>query len=148
MENWMWVLWLAIFAIAMIVEVSVSGLISIWISLAALITLPMSFIDGLPFWGEIIIFVSLSLILLAATRPFVKKFLKDKEAIKTNLEGLIGEKTRLIKKIEGLNFGEVKINGVTWDCKSYDGKSIEVDKIVEIIKLEGNKLIVKETNHE
>lgn len=148
MENWMWVLWLAIFAIAMIVEVSVSGLISIWISLAALITLPMSFIDGLPFWGEIIIFVSLSLILLAATRPFVKKFLKDKEAIKTNLEGLIGEKTRLIKKIEGLNFGEVKINGVTWDCKSYDGKSIEVDKIVEIIKLEGNKLIVKEINHE
>ncbi len=148
MESWMWVLWLAIFAIAMIVEVSVSGLISIWISLAALITLPLSFIEGLPFWGEIIIFISLSLILLAVTRPFVRKFLKEKEAIKTNLEGLIGEKVKLTKKIEGLNLGEAKINGVNWDCKSIDGKAIKEGKVVEIVKLEGNKLVVKEINHE
>ena len=82
MESWMWVVWLAIFALTMIIEVSVSGLVSIWISLAALITLALSFIPNLSYWGEIIIFVVLSLILLASTRPFVKKILKNISFVK------------------------------------------------------------------
>lgn len=144
MESWMWVVWLAIFALTMIIEVSVSGLVSIWISLAALITLALSFIPNLPYWGEIIIFVVVSLILLASTRPVVKKILKNKEEIKTNTQSLIGQKIVLIKTVEEFSVGEAKINGVVWDCKSYDDSVIEKGKIVEIIKIDGNKLIVKE----
>ena len=125
MESWMWVVWLAIFALTMIIEVSVSGLVSIWISLAALITLALSFIPNLPYWGEIIIFVVLSLILLASTRPFVKKILKNKKEIKTNTQSLIGQKIVLIKTVEEFSVGEAKINGVVWDCKSYDDSVIE-----------------------
>lgn len=144
MEMYFWTVWLAIFVIALIIEVSVSGLISIWISLAALITLPFSFIDGLPFWGEIIIFVALCLILLAATRPFVKKILNKREDIKTNVDSLVGRTFELIKDVEELSVGEVKINGVYWDCESIDNKKIEKGKKVKVIEIKGNKLIVEE----
>lgn len=144
MEEWMWVVWLIIFAITMIVEVSVSGLVSVWISLAALVTLCLSFINGLPYWGEMIIFIGLSFILLAVTRPFVKKLLKAKEEPKTNLELLIGKQIKLEKKVEPLSIGEVKINGVTWDCETEGNSTIEQGKVVKIVGIKGNKLIVKE----
>ena len=144
MEEWMWIVWLIIFAITMIVEVSVSGLVAVWISLAALVTLCLSFINGLPYWGEMIIFIGLSFILLAATRPFVKKLLKAKEEPKTNLKLLIGKQIKLEKKVEPFSIGEAKINGVTWDCETEDNSTIEQGKVVEIVGIKGNKLIIKE----
>ncbi len=148
MEEWMWVVWLAIFAITMIVEVCVPDLVSIWFSLSALITLFFSFIEGLPYWGEIIIFVGLSLILLALTRKFVKKFLKSKETVKTNLNSFIGKEFKLEKTIEPFSKGEIKINGVAWDCDTKDNSKIEKGKIIIIKEIQGNKLIVEELKDE
>lgn len=73
MEQYMWIVWLVVCFISLIVEVSISGLVSIWISIAALICLGLSFINGLPWWGEIIIFIGVGFILLLLTRPLVKK---------------------------------------------------------------------------
>lgn len=148
MEEWIWVVWLAIFAITMIVEVCVPDLVSIWFSLSALITLFFSFIEGLPYWGEIIIFVGLSLILLALTRKFVKKFLKSKETVKTNLNSFIGKEFKLEKTIEPFSKGEIKINGVAWDCDTKDNSKIEKGKIIIIKEIQGNKLIVEELKDE
>lgn len=144
MEQWMWVVWLVIFAITIIIEVCVPELVSLWFALSALLTMCLSFIEGLPYWGEIIIFVGVSLILLASTRNFVKKFLKAKEETKTNLDSLIGKEFKLVKKIEPFSKGEVIINGVAWDCETLDNSIIEKDKIIVIKSIQGNKLIVEE----
>lgn len=144
MEEWMRVFWLVVFAITIIVEVCVPDLVSLWFAISAIITLGLSFIEGLPYWGEIIIFVGLSLILLASTRKFVKKFLKTKESTKTNLDNFINKEYKVVKKIEPFSKGEVIINGVTWDCESEDNSIIEKDKIIIVKKIQGNKLIVEE----
>lgn len=144
MEEWMRVVWLVVFAITIIVEVCVPDLVSLWFAISAIITLGLSFIEGLPYWGEIIIFVGLSLILLASTRKFVKKFLKTKESTKTNLDNFINKEYKVVKKIEPFSKGEVIINGVTWDCESEDNSIIEKDKIIIVKKIQGNKLIVEE----
>lgn len=144
MEEWMWVVWLVVFAITIIVEVCVPDLVSLWFAIAALATLGLSFIEGLPYWGEIIIFVGLSFILLASTRKFVKKFLKAKEATKTNLDTLINKEFKVVKKIEPFSKGEVVINGVYRDCETEDNSIIEKDKIIVVKKIKGNKLIVEE----
>lgn len=144
MEEWMRVVWLVVFAITIIVEVCVPDLVSLWFAISAIITLGLSFIEGLPYWGEIIIFVGLSLILLASTRKFVKKFLKTKESTKTNLDNFFNKEYKVVKKIEPFSKGEVIINGVTWDCESEDNSIIEKDKIIIVKKIQGNKLIVEE----
>ena len=94
-------------------------------------------------WGEIIIFTGISLILLIATRPFVKKFMNSNQS-KSNLDLLINTEHILLKQIDKFSVGELKINGVIWDCETEDGSIIEKGKLVQIISIKGNKLIVKE----
>ena len=49
-----------------------------------------------------------------------------------------------MKQIDKFSVGELKINGVIWDCETEDGSIIEEGKLVQIISIKGNKLIVKE----
>jgi membrane protein implicated in regulation of membrane protease activity len=148
MENYMWIVWLCVFVLAMIVEAVLSGLNSIWFAAAAIIVLFLSFIPNLPYWGEILIFVGLSVILLLATRPFVKKFNDKRNSSKTNLDRYIGNKYKLNKKVEKGSVGEITVNGVPWNVDTEDGQEIEAGKWIEVISIEGNKFIVKETNNE
>ena len=143
MEPYMWIVWLVILVAALIVEAVTFDLVSIWFAIAALFSLIFSFIPGLPFWGEIIIFTGISLILLIATRPFVKKFMNSNQS-KSNLDLLINTEHKLLKQIDKFSVGELKINGVIWDCETEDGSIIEKGKLVQIISIKGNKLIVKE----
>ena len=148
MEQYMWIIWLSVFVITLIVDVTVSGLISIWLSLSAVIVLGLSFIPALPYWGEIILFIGLSFLFLIATRPFVKKFLKPHEEVKANAESFVHKRYFLTKEIIPHEFGEVKINGVLWDCKTQcENDSIPANTEVEVLAIEGNKLIVKEVKN-
>lgn len=144
----MWIVWLIVCFISLIVEVSISGLVSIWISISALVCLGLSFIGGLPWWGEVIIFVGVSFILLLLTRPLVKKMMKNKKELNTNVSSLIGQHFKLIKKISSDDCGEIKINDVIWNVESIDKKEIELGKYVEVVSIIGNKLIVKEHNND
>ena len=83
------------------------------------------------------------MILLIATRPFVKKFMNNNQS-KSNLDLLINTEHILLKQIDKFSVGELKINGVIWDCETEDGSIIEKGKLVQIISIKGNKLIVKE----
>ncbi len=143
MEDYMWIVWLSVFVLAMVIEAGLSGLNSIWFALSALIVLFLSFIPELPFWAEILIFIGLSIILLLATRPLVKKFMANKNT-KTNLDTYIGKSYKLNKKVEKGSTGEITLNGVPWNVDSEDDVEIEAGKWVEIIRLEGNRFIVKE----
>lgn len=148
MEDYMWIIWLSLFVLAMIIEAVLSGLNSIRFAAAALIVLFLSFIPELPFWAEIIIFVGLSAVLLLATRPLVKKFMYTKNNQKTNLDMYIGKSYKLNKKVEKGSIGEITLNGVPWNVDSENDEEIEAGKWVEIIRIEGNKFIVKETQND
>ena len=63
---------------------------------------------------------------------------------KSNLDLLINTEHILLKQIDKFSVGELKINGVIWDCETEDGSIIEKGKLVQIISIKGNKLIVKE----
>ena len=148
MEDYMWIVWLSVFVLAMIIEAALSGLNSIWFAAAAIIVLFLSFIPGLPFWAEIIIFIGLSVILLFSTRPLVKKINGQKTNIETNLDAYIGKEFKLIKKVERDSTGEIILNGVPWNVDSENEEEIDEGKRVTIIKIEGNRFIVKEIKDE
>jgi membrane-bound serine protease (ClpP class) len=72
----------------------------------------------------------------------VAKTLKSKP--KTGPEALIGLEAEVIEELKPL--GRVKIKEETWLAESLDGKNIPQKSKVEIIKVEGNTLIVKIPN--
>ena len=57
MEQYLWIVWLAIFVIAVAVEASGPSLVSIWFAIAALVTMIISFIPGVAWWIELIVFI-------------------------------------------------------------------------------------------
>ena len=76
MESYMWIIWLALFVIMLLVEASGPALVSVWFAFGALIALIVSFIPGVAWWIEVIIFVVISVATLLALRPVLKRYIK------------------------------------------------------------------------
>ena len=148
MEAYMWIIWLAIFILALVIEALSPELVSIWFASGAIVSLIVSFIPGADWWIELIIFVAISITTLLCLRPLIKKFMK-RNIVNSNVDEMIHKKGRMIKGCDELNHGEVKINGVIWTAQSSEEKvSIKEGSLVEVLSIDGNKLIVKEIKKE
>ena len=74
----------------------------------------------------------------------LKKFI-NKKTILTNTNSLIGKKAIVIKEINNLQgTGQIKIGGEIWSAQNESDTTISENQEVEIIKIEGVKLIVKQ----
>ena len=88
-------------------------------------------------------FMAVSLITLAFTRPVAVKVLRVKK-ISTNADriiGMIGVVTQPIDNIAGE--GRVLVNGLEWSARSDDGAPIDQKESVLIKSIEGVKVIVE-----
>ena len=142
MVEYLWIVWLSIFVVALIVETGTTELVSIFFAFGALIAMIISFIPGVEWWVQLIIFVVLSGVSLAALRPVVKKYL-NKEKRDTNVDEYIGKKVNVID-VNNDGYPEVKLNGLIWRIEPVDEEEkVEVGEKVEIVTIKGNKLIVR-----
>ncbi len=142
MENYIVFVWI-IFAVFMLVcEVLTTQLVSIWFVLggvAAAVT--CIFTDNLLI--QTLVFVTVSLIALIATRPLVKKFVKNKKE-PTNSDRLIGRIAIVTMDIVNqTGEGQVNVDGKIWSAKSFDGREIKTGASVKITAIEGVKLVVE-----
>ena len=83
------VYWLVIFIVLLIIEIITMGLTTIWFALGAL----AAFLAGVFGFGTAVqvgVFLVVSLVLLALTRPVAVKYF-NKDRTKTNAESLIGQ---------------------------------------------------------
>lgn len=143
MEDYMRWIWLGVIVLSAIGEVASMGLTSIWFTIGGIVALILSLFPGVPLWIEIVVFVILSLVLLLSLRGLTKKFLLANAKAKTNTDLLVGTCTRVLTQADFDNLGSVEINGVVWSIKSQDCQVLPKDSVVEIVEVQGNKLIVK-----
>lgn len=133
-------IWLAIMILSIIIEVATTELISFWFAIGALIALIMSIIWPNQITAQIVVFSVISVVCIVVLKPiFVKKF--DSPKIPTNIDSAIGMKVYVTHEIDSNIPGEVKMDGVYWTAVS--NKPIAVGELVEVVGVEGNKLIVK-----
>ena len=143
MEQYMWIIWLALFVIMLVIEGAGPGLVSIWFSFGALIALLVSFIPGVAWWIELIIFVVVSVATLLALRPVVKRFYK-RNNIRTNVDSFVGKRGYVIEDITFLKPGAIKIGDVSWTAIPIDNnEKILENEVIEVVAINGNKLVVK-----
>lgn len=136
----MLIIWFIIIVLGIILEEVTSSLVSIWFSIAAAIALVFAIAD-FDIYIQIIVFAVLSLVLILATRPLVKKLTHNTE-VKTNVDKLFGMVGKVIEKIEKDNKGIVKVDFQEWTAVSYKNVTIEEGTKVVIKGIVGNKLIV------
>jgi len=148
METYMWIIWFGVLVLSIIVEALTPELLSVWFGLGAIVALILSIIEGIPWWVELIVFMVVSVVSLLALRPIIKKYAKTNKTA-SNIDEIVGKKGKMIKSCDEINHGEVKINGVIWTAIGADGhQNIKEDSLVEVVAIEGNKLIVKEIEKE
>lgn len=137
----LWI-WLGIFIVTLVVELMTDEFISIWFTIAAIPTMIIAIYDH-TLWIHLTVFFSIATILLISTRPVVIKYLK-RNVVDTNIDTFVGKLAIVTKDITKLSYGEVRFNGNIWTAVA-DHK-IAADTVVKIVAVEGNKLVVAESN--
>lgn len=138
----MWQYWLIAAGIFFVGEMFTAGFLIFWLGIAALITMVISFFVS-NLIVQMTVFIIASVILIFATKPFVKKFIHVKET-KTNAFSIIGKKALVIKNIDSVNEnGQIKVNGETWTAIGENDDKIEKGTEVEVVSINGVKAVVK-----
>ena len=140
----MWPIWLVLAGIFFIVEIATTGFLVFWLGIGSLFAMITSFFtENLII--QMVVFITTSTLLIIFTKPVVKKFLiKDEDTVVTNVYSIIGKKAIVIQDIDNLkSTGQVKIGGEIWSAQSESNDIISKDTEVEIVKIDGVKLIVK-----
>jgi len=140
MEQWLWII---IFVGSLTIEVITFGnLISIWFAAGALIAY-FAYLLQWPFIVQFIIFLVVSVAALLAVRPLAASYFRG-NLVATNADRIVGQQTILVKDISTNEWGEVNMHGIRWSAMEVNNKPLASGTAVEIIAIEGVKLIVKQ----
>lgn len=142
----MTVYWLIGAALLLLIEMITVSLTSIWFAGGALAAAIVS-VFCFNIIIQIVVFIVVSVILLALTRPIAVKYVNTKVE-KTNADALVGRKCKVAETIDpGNATGKIIINDVEWGARSADGESvISQGATVQIKEISGVKLIVEPIN--
>jgi membrane protein implicated in regulation of membrane protease activity len=135
-------LWVIIAVVLAILEGFTLSLITIWFTIGAAAAAVVAFAGG-NIAVQVVVFFAVSCILLIFTRPILVKRLKLGRE-KNNIELIEGKLGLVTEAIEPFKSGLVKVNGIIWTSVGEEPSfTAEKDTQVEVVRVEGVKLIVK-----
>ena len=138
MEIGIWFGLLILFGILEAVTVSV---VSIWFMAGSLAAI-LAALCGASLPVQIVLFLAVSVALLACLRPLVRKYVSPKITA-TNADRVIGKTAVVTESIDNIAAqGAVKVGGVVWTARSSGGKPIAAGAQVQVDWIEGVKLYV------
>jgi len=141
-----WMIWIAVGVFCLIVEIFTPGFFFMSFGIGAILTgLVATFISNITI--QIAIFTIVTFILFINLRKLAKKLIPESSE-KTNVSALIGKIGKVTKVVPKFGRGYVKIDGEEWSAISETKQRIEESQEVVVLKIEGNKLIVKKSVEE
>ncbi len=135
------IIWMAIAIAFAVAEGFTLGLTFIWFAGGALLAMLVSFV-GFGYFVQVLAFVIGSSLMLIYTRPVAIKVFKI-GATRTNVDSLIGKQGIVIKELELFSMGQVNVKGQIWSAKPEQDEIIPEGSHVEVVRIDGVKLIVK-----
>ena len=137
--------WLAMIILFLVIEMITISLVSIWFVGGALAAFIVSYFTG-NIWIEVVVFLAVSVLLLVLLRPLAGKLsVKQKDQMVSGAKAMIGRQAVVTEEIDNVHArGAVQVNGQYWTAKTELFKdTIPKDTIVDIIDVDGVKLIVR-----
>ena len=140
--EWIWV-WVAVVSLSLLIEFVTMEMVSIWTTVGGLVALILSALN-VNLEIQLIVFFLVTIIMLLSLRKFALKHLLKNNELRIGTSSIIGTTHKLKTAITEDERGTIKINDITWSVTTENGTQLPAETIVEIVKIEGNKLIVKE----
>ena len=135
--------WLVAFVILIGIEAATMALTTIWFAGGAVFAF-FAAVLGFSIQTQLVVFLIVSFIPLLFTTPLAMRFV-NRETVKTNVDGLIGRRAKVITKIDNNEpSGATVVDGQEWTARSMDDAvTIPVGTHVVIKEVRGVKLIVE-----
>ena len=139
--NPMSTVWLALMIVFLVGEGATAAVTTIWFAAGALAAMIASFL-GAQVWLQSVIFGVVSVVLLLALRPFIKKYITPKQT-KTNIDAVIGKEGLVTQRIDNIaGTGKVKLDGMEWSARSTSNEPVEEGTLIKVDRIEGVKVFV------
>lgn len=139
--NWAAIVWLILLILFVLMEASTVSVVSLWFAAGALVAMTASLL-GAQLWLQVLLFVAVSVVLLIALRPMVKKLFTPK-LTRTNVDSVIGSCGFVTGDIDNMmSQGQVKMGAMEWTARSTTGEPIAKGTQVMVDKIEGVKVFV------
>ena len=111
------IMWLIILVIMVIIEIATMGLTTIWFAGGAMVAFLLA-LFGVSFKIQLVAFLVVSFVMLAATRPIAMKHL-NLNRTKTNIDDLTGKHAIVSKEINNMKEeGQIVLGGIEWIARS------------------------------
>lgn len=135
------VIWLIAVVVFVVAEAATLGLTSIWFACGSLLAMVAALLD-VSIWGQLLVFILGSALLLASTRKWVSKLKLGR--VKTNADRIIGQQAVVIQTIDNQAAkGQVRVGGQVWTARSVEDEPILAGTQVEVVQITGVKVIIK-----
>lgn len=133
--------WIIILLLSAAIELITSvTLVSIWFVAGSIVSIILNLLNfNTPI--QVIGFIASSIIFFVCFKPLLKKFIHF-DKVPTNYDRYIGNTYSLLEPIND-NPGLIKINDMYWSALSENNIHINKDELVEILRFEGSKVIVR-----
>lgn len=139
--NWEAITWVVLLVMFCGMEAATVAMVSLWFAAGSLAAMIAALLNA-PFWLQILLFILVSGLSLAALRPLVRKFVTPK-ITKTNVDAVIGSTGRITVAVDNIAAaGQVKLGAMTWTARSTSGDPIPAGTLVKVDRIEGVKAFV------
>ena len=138
----LWAIWLIFCGLLLLIEIFNLSFLLIWPGIGAFFAF-IANILGASIEIQLAVFAISTILMILFMKPLAQKLFKTKDNTQMNNNAMIGKKGVVIKEINSPNeTGQVKVAGELWSAITFDNKSIKINEIVKITKVEGVKLVV------
>ena len=139
--NWAAIIWLGLTVAFLIAEAATVTVVSLWFAAGSLAAMVIALTGGgIAFQAAA--FLTVSVMMLTALRPLVRKYLTPK-LTPTNIDSVIGAAGIVTGDIDNISAaGQIKLNGMEWSARSSSGETIKTGTKVRVDKIEGVKVCV------
>ena len=139
--NYWAIIWLVLMVVFIAMEAMTVQLISTWFAVGSLAAMIVSLL-GAEVWLQVLVFFTVSIVLLISLWPLAKKHFKPK-LVATNADAMVGSVCVVTEDIDPIAGGRVKVGDVTWSARAESGETIPAGSQVKILKIQGVKVFVE-----
>lgn len=137
-------LWLLAVIVFTIVEVATYQLVAVWFAIGAIGGL-VAAVCGASGLTQFLVFVVLSVVSYAATRPVVRKLLHGTK-VATNVDRLLGQEGVVTQPITPMQKGRVVVDGQDWSAQMKEEcreQTVQPGETVRVCCITGVTLVVE-----
>ena len=142
--NYWAIIWLVLMVVFIAMEAATVQLISTWFAVGALASMIVCLL-GAEVWLQLVVFFTVSIVLLSLLFPMARKHLKPK-LVATNADALVNRICVVTEDIDPVEGGRVKLGDVTWSARAE--AVIPAGSLVKILRIQGTKVFVEQVEKE